>query len=205
MKRFYVVALAAALLCVFASVDAQARNPKKVWQSEEQKIAEDMSRTSMRAWAQYEDFGTMNLEAFAAMEARASLAEQTAVLISRTLERCAESQQEASENGNGAGKDLRSMLADAKQRVKSSAKMIIENSRVMSSSRYQKNKKSNIQICYAVVEISHRDIMMNLKGLKEVEDLLDAMEMEVESPEFQQQLGGAFEEHKEGKLNAYDL
>jgi hypothetical protein len=62
-----------------------------------------------------------------------------------------------------------------------------------------------MQICYAVVEISHRDIMMNLKGLKEVEDLLDAMEMEVESPEFQQQLGGAFEEHKEGKLNAYDL
>jgi hypothetical protein len=69
MKRFYVVALAAALLCVFASVDAQARNPKKVWQPEEQKIAEDMSRTSMRAWAQYEDFATMNLEAFAAMEA----------------------------------------------------------------------------------------------------------------------------------------
>lgn len=205
MKRFYVVALAATLLCVFASVDAQARNPKKVWQSEEQTTAEDMSRTSIRAWAQYEDFATMNLEAFAAMEARASLAEQTAVLIARTLERCTESQQEASENENGAGKDVRSMLADAKQRVKSSAKMIIENSRVMSSSRYQKKKNSNIQICYAVVEISHRDIMMNLKGLKEVEDLLDAMEMDVESPEFQQQLDSAFEEHKEGKLNAYDL
>ena len=93
MKRFYVVALAATLLCVFASVDAQARNPKKVWQSEEQTTAEDMSRTSMRAWAQYEDFATMNLEAFAAMEARASLAEQTAVLIARTLDRCTESQQ----------------------------------------------------------------------------------------------------------------
>lgn len=205
MKRFYVVALAAALLCVFASFDAQARQPRKVWQSEEQKIAEDKSRTSMRAWAQYEDFGTMNLEAFAAMEARASLAEQTAVLIARTLERCAESNQEATENASGSGKDLRSMLADAKQRVKSSAKMIIENSRVMSSSRYEKKKNSNIEICYAVVEISHRDIMMNLKGLKEVEDLLDAMEMDADSQEFQQQLDKSFEEHKEGKLNAYDL
>ena len=46
---------------------------------------------------------------------------------------------------------------------------------------------------------------MNLKGLKEVEDLLDAMEMDADSPEFQQQLDKSFEEHKEGKLNAYDL
>lgn len=205
MKRFYVVALAAVLLCGVASFDALAGKPRKAWQSEEQRIAEDMSRTSMRAWAQYEDFSTMNLEAFAAMEARASLAEQTAVLISRTLELCAESDREAAENASGADKDLRAMLANAKQRVKSSAKMIIENSRVMSSSRYEKKKKSNIQICYAVVEISHRDIMMNLKGLKEVEDLLDAMEMETDSPEFQQQLNKSFEEHKEGKLNAYDL
>ena len=52
MKRFYVVALAAALLCVLASLDAQAKNPRKVWKSDEQKIAEDMGRTTMRAWAQ---------------------------------------------------------------------------------------------------------------------------------------------------------
>lgn len=205
MKRFFVVALAAALLCVLASLDAQAKNPRKVWKSDEQKIAEDMGRTTMRAWAQYEDFGTMNLEAFAAMEARASLAEQTAVLIYRTLERCAESDQEASENASGAGKDVREMLANAKQRVKSSAKMIIENSRVMTSSRYETKKNSKIEVCYAVVEISHRDILMNLKGLKEVEELLDAMEIDADSPEFQQHYDKSFQEHKEGKLNAYDL
>ena len=83
--------------------------------------------------------------------------------------------------------------------------MIIENSRVMTSSRYETKKNSKIEVCYAVVEISHRDILMNLKGLKEVEELLDAMEIDADSPEFQQHYDKSFQEHKEGKLNAYDL
>ena len=189
--------------------DADAR-PKKMWKSEEQKIAEDKNRNTIRDWGVYEDFGTMNLEAFAAMNARAKLAEQTATLISRALDHYADSK-----GMNSMDEESRAALQEAKEVTKSNAKEIIQGSRVLQSTRYIIDKKRNIQACYAVVEISVKDALLTIKNTEKIQKALNKLEkkisknpkaeINVNSVEFSEASLKAIDEMNENKLVIGDL
>lgn len=209
MKRFVYMLAGVAMAISMYCTDAEAR-PKKVWQSEEQKIAEDKGRNTIRAWGVYEDFSTMNLEAFAAMNARAALAEQTAVLVSRALDHYADSKAM-----NSMDEASRAALQEAKEQTKSNAKEIIQGSRVMQSTRYVIDKKRNIQACYAVVEISVKDVLLTIKNTKKIQKAMNdlekhitknsAAEINISSAEFENAAQKSFEELKEGKLQIGSL
>ncbi len=117
-----------------------------------QKFAEDINRTTMRAWAQYSGFAHMNLEAYAAAAARANLAEQTSVLISRTIDVPKLSE------GNTA------------LEMKSVAEETIKGSRVVMSDRYVQRNGS--EICYVAVEISIDDIIKNIRQSEMIKEAL---------------------------------
>ena len=216
MKRLFIVfAAVTAFVMTFGSFDAQAGKPKKEFKSEEQIMAEDLNRTTMRAWGQYEDFPEMNLEVFAANDARAKLAEQTATLVSRSIDLYAESKLASDINKNGKEAAVRAMKQKATMQLKAAAKEIIENSRVLQSNRYQRDKKSKLRICYSVVEVTIHDVLLNIKNTKEVKLALDDLEsaisgvedadFDVSSSDFEASTEKSFQELKEGKLNAYEL
>lgn len=209
MKKFFYLVAGLALAMTMITIDVDARS-KKVKISQEQKMAQDPNRKTIRAWGMYEDFATMNLEAFAAMNARASLAEQTAVLVSRALELYADSKNVAGINERGREDSARALQQNAENQTKSVAKEIIQNSRVLQSTRYEVSKRSSLQVCYAVVEISIKDVLINIKNTKKIKEALDELEsgltgnpaakLDLNSSEFEKSMEKSFEELKEGKL-----
>lgn len=216
MKRLFIgFAAAMVLVMAFGSLEAQAGRPKKDFKSDEQKIAEDPNRTTMRAWGQYEDFPEMNLEVFAANDARAKLAEQTATLVSRSIDLYAESKLASDINKKGKESAVRAMKQKAVMQLKAASKEIIENSRVLQSSRYQLNKKSRMRTCCSVVEVTIHDVLLNINNTKEVKLALDDLEaaisgvedadFDMSSSDFEASTEKSFQELKEGKLDASKL
>lgn len=118
--------------------------------SRAQQFAEDINRTTMRAWAQYTGFAHMNLEAYAAAAARALLAEQTSVLICRTI-------------------DIRSESLGTSE-IKSIAEETIKGSRVVMSDRYVQRNGS--ETCHVAVEISIDDIVRNIRHSEMIQEAL---------------------------------
>ena len=121
-------------------------------ESPAQIYAEDINRTTMRAWASYSGLPQMNLEAYAAAAARAVLAEHTSALVSRTIKE--------SEKG----------MIVAESELESVSKETIAGSRVVISDRYV--NRGGSETCYLAVEISIDDIIMNIRHSQMIQDAI---------------------------------
>lgn len=206
MKRFFVALLCTLTLSMLVCPMVDGASRKKVKKSEEQKFAEDPNRDTMRAWAFWNDFPTMNLEAIASADANASLAEQTARLVSRAIEKYDESKRASERGKRGDAKGV--MVAEQKvtSQVKSVAKEIIKGSRVAMSTRYE--EKDGTHTCYVAVEISIDDMLLNIKNMDLVEQALGAdegVDIEIDSSSFEESMRESFQELKEGKLDVTAL
>lgn len=194
MKRLFIAVLCVVTLAVSISpmADASSRKKvKKVKKTEEQKFAEDPNRTTVRAWASWNDFPTMNIEAIAAAEANAALAEQTARLVSRAIDKLDESKIASEKGVNSNAQSVRAASQEVKMKLSSDAKGIIKGSRVAMSSRYE--EKDGTHTCYVAVEISVTDILNNIKNMGLIEDALGE---DGESLEFNNHVNEQFEESK---------
>ena len=143
--------------------------------------AEDINRTTMRAWGMRTGTAAMNLEAYAAAAARAVLAENTSTLISRTI------------------KDLEGEDAVRSIDLESSAKEVIKGSRVVMSDRYV--NKDGSETCYVAVEISLDDILMNIRHAEAIKEALSKASgdkiVDVDSDKFAETLNNSFNNIKE--------
>lgn len=218
MKRLFVlIAAAAPLLLSLVSFDAEARKtktPKEVWKSKEQLWAEDENRTEMRAWGFRQGHSQINLEAFAAEQARAELAAQTCVLVSRSIDLYTEEGMLSQTDRKGRTEEIDQLKDKVTLEITAVAKELIKGSRVAKSTRYEADKKG-YQVCYVGVEVTKDDIIFNIIQTKAVKDALDDLQSAIDgvedadfdskSPGFQESTRKAFEELKQGKLNASDL
>lgn len=206
MKRLFIALLCMMSVAFFVCPMAEGASRKKVKKSEEQKFAEDPNRDTMRSWAFWNDFPTMNLEAIAAADANAALAEQTARLVSRAIEKYEESKRAAERGKRGDAKSVMVAEQKATAQVKSVAKEIIKGSRVAMSTRYE--EKDGTHTCYVAVEISIDDILLNINNMNLVEEAMaagEAGQLDVDSSEFEESMKESFQELKEGKLDVSAL
>lgn len=143
--------------------------------------AEDINRTTMRAWGMRTGTSAMNLEAYAAAAARAVLAENTSTLISRTI------------------KDMEGEDAVRSIDFESSAKEVIKGSRVVMSDRYV--NKDGSETCYVAVEISLDDILMNIRHAEAIMEALSKASgskvVDVDSDKFAETMKDSFNHIKE--------
>lgn len=169
--------------------DTYAANPKKVKKTPEQIFAEDKNRSSLRAWASFNGLHRQNLESLAAMNARANLAEQVSVLVSRSVEIYSRLG-DISSISVKEGKDGEILLENgAKVNLSTYAKELLEGSVVVMSDRYK--LKDGTEDCYVAVELRLENLLENTIGHAELNELLKGVD--TGSDQFAEAMTKAFE------------
>lgn len=186
-KSILMLLLVAMAIPFFANASNAA--PKKVKRTREQIYAEDKKRDNLRAWASFNGLHRQNLETLAAVNARANLAEQVSVLVSRSVEIYSQ-MGDISSISVTSGKDGEIVLENgAKIDLSSYSKELLEGCVVVMSDRYK--LKDGTEDCYVAVELGLDHLIKNTSGHKELKNLLKGVD--TGSDEFAEAMAKAFE------------
>lgn len=180
MKRIILFALSLLLLVPCEAV-AAGGNPQA--RSRAQKYAEKKSKDTIRAWAQYSGFASMDLESFAAAAARNKLAEAVEVYVETLTANYIDGvkSDKISEAGMAVKGDEAHQRAEGG--FKSVADALIRNSRVVMTDRYL--QKDGTFVCCAAVEVRIDDIETVIATSKAVRDALESAGVKVGSAEYE--------------------
>lgn len=175
---------------------------KQKAKSPAQKYAESVSTNTLCGWGQYNGFSDQNLEAFAATNARASLAKEIETFIQAGI-RIYDSKYSVRSVDVGEKADgIKAGDEGDHGIVEEAASAIISGSRVVMSDRYV--QKDGTETCYTAVEINPDAVINYMKQNKEFKEAISRSrkeEIDYDSQKFKESMQQAFDELKKARGN----
>lgn len=175
---------------------------KQKAKSPAQKYAESVSTNTLCGWAQYNGFSDQNLEAFAATNARASLAKEIETYINTGI-RIYDSKYSVRSVDVGEKADgIKAGDEGDHGIVEEAAHAIISGSRVVMSDRYV--QKDGTETCYTAVEINPDAVINYMKQNKEFKEAISRSrkeQIDYDSQMFKESMQQAFDELKKARGN----
>lgn len=200
MKRIILLALSLLMLVPCEAMTAGG-NPQA--KSKAQKYAEKKSKNTIRAWAQYTGFSSMDLESFAAAAARAKLAESVEIFVDKMVEDYGQQTLDNGFNEKGMAQIGGESGQTTGSNFKTVADALIRNSRVVMSDRYV--QKDGTVVCCVAVEVGLNDIETVAKTSQAVKNALESVGVKVDSPEYKEALKETRKDYASGKLDLSTL
>lgn len=172
----------------------------KVQKSPEQLYAEDPEAENMRAWGFRNGFESQNLEALAATEARAKLAEEVATLVKSAIDIYEKNAKIDNKSLNAKAENVKTTESQDIVKVSAVAKELIRGSRIVMSDRYlQEDGTVN---CYSAVEVNMKGILDNIKKNASIQEAISESRqarIDFNSKMFEESMKSAFDELKAAK------
>lgn len=190
-------------LLILAPYNAVASIPQIQTKSKAQKYAEKKKKDTIRAWAQYTGFASMDLESFAAAAARVKLAEAMEVYVEKIVEHYNDAAPFDKINETGMAVKEYESLQKSSSRLKSVTDALIRNSRVVLTDRYV--DKDGTVVCYAAVEVRISDIETVSKTSQAVSNALKEIGVDVTSKGYEKATKDTHNEYLSGKLDLSTL
>ncbi len=202
-KNLFIVAIATLVVCSCGttknSIGGRSTLGQEIQKSPAQLKAEDPNATTLRAYASYNAFESMNPARNATASARAALAESVASLVESGITHYAEQYGQESLSDGEIQKQM-SANNNAKNELKQVAKELVTYAPVIETNQYE--QADGTIIAHVCVELHPSKILESVRESKSYQEAVNKDQqnyIDFKSEQFGKSLQSAFEELKQAK------